>query len=357
MQTAPSPHSKVLVALSGNLMSAVVAALLRHQGFQVLGVFFQINGSNQNENAEKSARKLALSLVKVDLREQFKYWVQDHIVHQMAANRVPEPQLIGTQRLLIENLLLKAEELKCPYVATGHFARIALDPSTQTPRLLRTLEADQSYLLSGVSSAQLEKFILPIGDLSPAAAEKLAVEMGLDLKLSEGTGFSDVPEELFVKIADQSIPEGLKVPGQVRTQEGSVVGEHRGLFQYQLGQKHSLPQNRGKQEAWIVVGTDLISQSLILGPESALEAQAAVAKDAHWIRPLNGLKILKCQARIGTKPGAPLLDCFVTLFENDLLEVEFNQRVRMLLPGQSIVFYQEDEVLGGAFIEKIRKPS
>jgi tRNA-specific 2-thiouridylase len=348
-------QNKVLVALSGNLMSAVVAALLRHQGFQTVGIFFQIDDSPQKEITEKLSQKLGITLLTMDLREEWKDVVRDHIVHQILSNKIPEPELIGTSELLLKHLLERANEMKCTHVATGHFAKTALDPSTKTARLLRTLESDQSFLLSRLRAQDVSQFILPIGDLSPSAAVKLAGELGLDPSRTtelSSRGFSYIREDHFLKIATQSIPEGLRVPGQMKTQDGTVIGDHAGLFHYRLGQRHGIANLKGKFEHYVVVGTELITQTLILGPESDLEAKTADLKDVHWLRPHDGLRLLKCHARLTTRPDAPTLECIVTPFENGLAQVEFKQRLKMLLPGQSVVFYQEDEVLGGGFVHK-----
>jgi tRNA-specific 2-thiouridylase len=349
-------QNKVLVALSGNLMSAVVAALLRHQGFQTVGIFFQIDDSPQKEAAEKLAQKLGITLLSLDLRDEWNYEVRDYIVHQTLGQQVPEPELVGTSQLLLKHLLAKASEMKCTHVATGHFAKTALDPSTKTARLLRTLESDQSYLLSRIRAEDVAKFILPIGDLSPVAAIKLASELGLDASrlTAPGQGFSHVNDENFLKLATAGVPDGLRVPGQMKIQDGTVIGEHQGLFSYRLGQKHGIHNLKGKAEHYVVVGTESITQTLILGPESDLEAQGADLKEVHWLKPNDGLRLLKCQARITARPNAPTLECIVTPFENGLAQVDFKQRLKMLLPGQAVVFYQEDEVLGGGFVHKAR---
>jgi tRNA-specific 2-thiouridylase len=347
-------QNKVLVALSGNLMSAVVAALLRHQGFQTIGIFFQVDDSPRKEAAEKLAQKLGITLLTMDLREEWNYWVRDHIVHRILANRVPEPELNGTTHILLKHLLERAAEMKCTHVATGHFARTAIDTGTKTSRLLRTLESDQSFLLSRLRSEDVSKFILPIGDLSPSAAAKLAGELGLDAsRMTEaGHGFGHVAEENYVRFAQAGIPDGLKVPGQMKTQDGTVIGDHQGLFSYRLGQRAGGPNAKGKLEHFVVVGTESITQTLILGPDTELEAQGAILNGVHWLRPNDGLRLLKCHARITCRPSAPTLECMVTPFENGLAQIDFKQRLKMLLPGQSVVFYQEDEVLGGGFVHK-----
>jgi tRNA-specific 2-thiouridylase len=349
--------AKVLVALSGGLMSAVVAAILKRQGYQVHGVHFQLGGTSRKEQAERVAAKLGISLVQVGLEDEWEYWIRDHIIHQLLANRLPEPEMVATQNLLIEHLLATAKELGCPWVATGHFARVAIDPSSQSPRLLRAHEQDQSHLLSRLTAEGLGHFILPMGDLPLAAIEKLGAELGLEttqLGTSRPGGLCGVSPGEFTRLAEAFIPPSLAIPGQIKTEEGMVVGEHHGLFRYSIGKKAEIPEVKSNKEleGWVPIRVEPITQSLYIGPESALQAQTSTAEDVSWIQPVNGLKPLECLARLVTSPMAEpaFSPCLVNLYESNLIQIEFKDPQRALVQGQTVVFYREDEVLGSAFI-------
>jgi tRNA-specific 2-thiouridylase len=344
-------QTKVLVALSGGLMSGVVAALLKHQGYQVVGLHLQYSAkaASRMPALEKMTHRLGMNLINVDVRGEWEAYVRDHVVHEMALGRKPEPDRTATHQLLLSTLLAKADELKCAMVATGHLARVAVDPATNTTRLLRTLDGDQSALLYQIAPKTLGRFILPMGDLSHSAVEKLGAELGLEVEhlksaahLSE-VGVSGIAKEEYYQIAASTIPANLFPPGQIKLTDGLVVGEHAGVYRYTTGSRRGLPQLRlpplMKPEGFVVTALD---------------------PGTHWVRPVDGLKLLKCHAFLldVDAPGSAsrFVECQVTLFENDLVYVEFKKPQKIAGPGQSIVFYQEDEVIGGAILCQTRTP-
>jgi tRNA-specific 2-thiouridylase len=351
-------------------MSGVVAALLKHQGFHVVGLHLQFSEKVPaiDQRLEKMTHKLGINLINVDAQGEWEYWVRDHVVHQMASGSKPEPDRLATHRLLFSLLLEKADELKCTHVSTGHVARVALDPATNMTRLLKTYDGDQSGLLYQITPENLGRFILPMGDLSHSAVEKLGAELGLDVenlkaaeaKSSSEVGISGITKDDYLKIAASTIAPGLFPPGQVKLSDGLVIGEHGGVYRYYIGQKHGLPQLRlpapMRPEGLLVTALDQSTQTVYVGPESQLEVQEVTAEKAHWVRPIDGLKLLKCKGRLLEDGAGKLFVCQVTLFENDLVYVEFQERQRISGPGQSIVFYQEDEVIGGAVLCQTRTP-
>ena len=144
-------------------MSGVVAALLKHQGYQVIGMHLQYSekAASRIQQLEKMTHRLGINLIQIDVRGEWEAFVRDHVVHEMAMGRRPEPDRMATHKLLLSFLLSKADELKCPHVATGHLARVALDPATGTTRLLKTLEGDQSAILYQVAPEALGGLFYP----------------------------------------------------------------------------------------------------------------------------------------------------------------------------------------------------
>lgn len=340
---------KVLLGLSGNMLSSVVAALLKHQGFQVVGIHFKVSDASRSE-AERVSQKLGLSLIVEDVGEDIEHYVNDNVVHQILANRKPEPEVTGHQKILIERLCAKAKELGCSRIATGHAARVALDPSTGLTRLLRSTDglSDQSHLLFGLSSEELQQFILPIGDLGAAAVERLAIELELDpIKLrTPPPGFCAVPEEQYLAVTESRIPATMKIAGQIKTSQGSVAGDHDGLYKFYRGQNKGIPIKSDVQGDLVVVGMDHSTQTLIIGPEDLLFTPEVVLDRANWIQRMDPIKGLVCEARLGKNR---LARARVTEFQYGYLHIEFAEKQRNIIPGQSIVFYAGDEVLGGGF--------
>lgn len=342
------PTSKVLLGLSGNALSSVVAALLRHQGFQVMGLHFKVDDA-QFAEAERISKKLGITLLVEDAREAVAHYVIDHVVHQVFANRKPEPEVVGHQKILVDTLCRKAKELHCGKIATGHSARVALDPSTGLTRLLRGADrdSDQSHLLFGLQAEDLNSFILPVGDLGLSAVERLAIELELDpLKLkARPPGFCSIPEDKLIPLAEARIPAMMKSSGQIKTPDGTVLGEHDGLFKYVRGQSKGIPVAREDLGSRVVVDFNTSVQTLIVGEESLLLTREIVVGETNWIQPQHAIKGLVCEARL----GHTLAKCRLTQFELGYVHVEFNEPQKNVIPGQAIVFYAGDEVLGGGY--------
>jgi tRNA-specific 2-thiouridylase len=332
------------------MLSSVVAALLKHQGFQIIGMHFKTD-EKAHQEAERISQKLGIPLISEEAVELMNECVYDHIVHQVLANRKPEPAVMGHQKILIERLCLKARELGCGKIATGHVARVVLDPSTGLTRLLRAAEAehDQSHLLFGMSSSNLDLFILPVGDLNWSAIDRLSVELELDPdNLRKNLpGFCMIPENEFGPMAAARLPSGLKQPGQIKSTDGSVLGEHTGLYQYTFGQSTGFPQVRGQAENLVVVGINHATQTLTLGTDEMLTVKEVFARDVNWIQKTDSLKGLVCEARL--RAGV-FSKCRVTSFEHGYLHVEFEQPQKRIISGQTVCFYRGEEILGGAFV-------
>ena len=331
------------------MLSSVVAALLKHQGFQVVGLHFEVD-KNSRAEAERVSQKLGLSLVVEDVSDAMMNYVMDNVVHAVLANRKPEPEVIGHRKILIEHLCAKAKELGCSRIATGHSARVALDPSTGLTRLLRgtDLESDQSHLLFGLDADSLKQFILPIGDLGHGAVERLAIELELDpIKLkTPPPGFAVISEDQYFSLAEPRIPPTMKVSGQIKSAEGTVIGDHDGLWKFVRGQSKGLPMTREAQENRVVLNMIPGTKTLVMGPEEMLLTSEVIVGESNWIQPMDPIKGLVCQARLGR---GRLAKCRVTQFRHGYLHVEFTERQKNVIPGQSIVFYAGDEVLGGGF--------
>ncbi len=342
--------TKVLLAVSGNLRSSVVAALLKHQGFQVIGLHLKIDGASQAD-AEAVAKKIGFTLIVEDVSEIVENYVLDHVIHEALANRQPEPTFIAHQKILIESLCTKAKAMTCAKIATGHAARVALEPSTSLTRLLRATDADQdqSHLMFGLNMEQLNQFILPIGDLSGAAIERIAIELELDIhKLKSPTaGFCHLTPEKIATVLETKVPDGMKIPGQILTTEGTVLGEHQGLFRYFRGQSKGLPLNPDKANPYVVVDMDSTNQALIVGFEGKLLIKEVTAHKVNWIQKVDPIKATICEARLG--PRQVPAKCKVTRFEHQYVHIGFDEPQKNVVPGQAIVFYAGDEVIGGAF--------
>ena len=371
-------RKRILVAISGGGNSAVVAALFKSQGHEVLGVYFQLDDpkapltpafpsrcmlTKKLESAQEVCRKLDIPLHVLKLEDRFEGLVVDPFVHEVLKCRLPNPCLPCNREIRFEALFRKADELGCESVATGHHAQIFHETlttaksaaSTSLARLQRAINADkdQSYFLYGLDQPQLLRLMMPLGGFQDVMIERLAREF--QLPESAGAGQQEAcfnRPGSYISFIEARSPSSLRPGGQVKTWEGTVVGDHRGLHHYQLGQKHGLKLTLRDADQLVVTGLDLAGHSLIVGPPSMLNHSEIRASHTHWVRPVNGLKGVRCQARVRPQQKVATA-CHLTLFENGATLVQFEAPQAGIVPGQAVVFYDGEEVLGGAVIDLV----
>jgi len=379
----PEPESdgrspRALVALSGGPHSAVAAALLKIQGFDVQGVHFRLHDEPAKEIApfearcrdpgglagsERASRKLEIPLHVVEAREDFREWVVDRTLHEIVQGRAALPCLYCNEGIKFRLLGQKADQLGIPTIATGHFARIHRDVGSGRIQLLKASDPamDESYYLYGIRPALLARIELPLGGLSELMVRKLAIEMGMETEesLDELGTRARAKELCFVgsgrlpELVDRLVAASFRPGGMIRTVAGDVVGDHKGLHRHPIGQqKGILYKTRPPQGVeWRVVGHDADTHSLVVGTQADLLHRSLLAQDARWIRAPSRVRGLRCQAR--TEPSQEERDCLVSRTATDELYVEFREPHPGIAPGRAVVFYDSGEVIGGALIASV----
>ena len=354
--------SNIIVGLSGGVDSAVAALLLKQQGHEVTAVFMK-NWDEDDEadycpaeqdlaDARAIAGQLGIELNTVSFSSEYWNRVFARFLAEYEAGRTPSPDIICNREIKFGAFLDYATGLGADFIATGHYARIEKSPVV---RLLKGVDddKDQTYFLHTLDQAQLAGSLFPLGGLKKQAVREMAKNAGFPVYAKkDSTGICFIGERRFSTFLAQYLK---KNPGEIRTLDDEVIGQHEGLMFYTLGQRQGLGIG-GRQDSsadpWYVTGKDIENNILYVAQgvnHPALFSQGLKASECHWIAAAAPETALTCRARI--RHRQPLQACTLTVSAGQQCSVRFTKPQRAITPGQSVVFYQGDECLGGAVID------
>lgn len=341
------PKARVFVALSGGVDSSVAAALLKQEGFDVVGVHIvcwnECDVGEERRDALRVALKLDIPFLTFDFREEYKRLVFDYMVCEYAEGRTPNPDVMCNREIKFGAFLEKALSLGADFIATGHYARWR-----STNNGLGLLEGidkskDQSYFLWALTGRQLDRCFLPLGEYTKTQVREIARRLELptaEKKDSQGLCFVG-------KVNFSHFLRGL-LPlweGAVVTSDGTVIGRHDGVAFYTIGQRHGLGIGGGVP--YYVAEKDLVKNTLAVGkgPDDPILYKKEILVDRlNW---LSDFREGQCEVRIRYRQAK--VPALVTQ-GNERARLLFDVPQRGVAPGQSAVFYNRDKVLGGGII-------
>ncbi len=348
---------KVLVAMSGGVDSSAAAALLVQQGYDCDGAMLKLAPNEDSrccsaddaEDARQAATRLGMRFYVFNETDRFRRCVMDRFTAEYAAGRTPNPCIDCNRELKFGALLDRALTLGYDYIATGHYARVAYDAESGRYRLLRGAERrkDQSYVLYQLTQHQLAHLLLPVGDYDKPAIRDKAREAGLDnADKGDSQDICFVPDGDYVNFLQR---QGLTLtPGDFLDEAGCVLGRHRGLPCYTIGQGKGLGVAVGRHV--YVLEKDRDRNAIVLGDDAALYASSLLASHVNWISGQIPAAPVRCAAK--TRYSQVETPCTAYPLPGGGLRVVFDQPQRAITAGQAVVLYDGNEVLGGGTIEK-----
>lgn len=360
----------VVLGLSGGVDSSVSAAILKEHGLKVTALFMKnweeddtesyCAAAQDREDAQKVCDKLGIELKTINFAAEYWDRVFENFLSEYKAGRTPNPDILCNKEIKFKAFFDYAcRVLKADFIATGHYALRSFDDADGRARLLRSLDEnkDQSYFLHAIDGSVLPRVLFPVGHLHKPQVREIAESLGLaTAKKKDSTGICFIGEKRFHQFLEHYLPAK---PGDIVTTDGKVIGHHDGLMFATIGQRKGLGIGGIKNstgEAWYVVDKDLWKNELIVAQghkSGALYCKSLLAVNESFIVERPQLP-LHCTCKVRYR--APDVPCTISE-ENGALKVVFDTPVLAAAPGQSAVFYQGQECLGGAVIDKVLEKS
>ena len=339
-----------LIAMSGGVDSAVAAYLTQQAGFSCVGATMHLHGEFTGvEDARQVAGRLGMPFHVLDFQKEFCSLVMDDFVTCYEQGLTPNPCVVCNRKLKFGLLLTAAEALGCSCTVTGHYARIRQENGRYVLCKAADEAKDQSYFLYALTQAQLSKIRFPLGELTKEQAREIAMQQGfVNAKKRDSQDVCFIPDGDYYAFLQRHT--GKTYPqGDFLDCNGKVVGRHNGAAAYTLGQRKGLGLAMGAPV--YVCGKDMAANTVTVGPNEALFHKALRAND-WFFHPFDTLAeplrvMAKARSRMTEQPATVYPE------ENGFARVEFDQPQRAITPGQAVVLYDGDRVIGGGTITEV----
>lgn len=352
----------IMVGVSGGVDSSVAALLLSRDQANVSGMFMKnweeedaegiCPATQDAEDAQSVCTRLGIPFHARNFAAEYWDGVFEHFLEEYKSGRTPNPDVLCNREIKFKTFIEHAQDLGASKIATGHYARV--DQHSGRYRLLRGRDdnKDQSYFLHAIGQEALARTLFPIGELPKSEVRRIAAEAGfVTAGKKDSTGICFIGERRFRTFLSRYL---AAQDGDIETPRGQRVGTHSGVCFYTIGQREGLGiggRRDAGPEPWFVVGKDVARNVLIAaqGTENPLLFSTRLrAHDATWVAGFEPEWPLHCTAK--TRYRQPDQTCRVLRVSETELEVQFDQPQRAVTPGQSVVFYRNEECLGGAVI-------
>jgi tRNA-specific 2-thiouridylase len=345
--------------MSGGVDSSVTAALLKRQGYDVVGITLQLYPDTVQKkkgaccagqdiyDAKRVAEAIGIPHYVLDYESRFRKHVIEDFVDAYARGETPIPCVRCNEKVKFADLMDTARELGAEALATGHYVRRVEGVNGAELHAAQDASRDQSYFLFATTQAQLDYLRFPLGDMEKSAVRALAAE--LDLVTAAKPDSQDicfVPEGRYTNIVEKLRPDAAR-PGEIVDQVGAVLGRHDGIFNFTVGQRKGLGLS-GNDEPLFVLKLDAVRARVVVGPRSALASRVIALHNINWLADADAP--FDCAVKV--RSMRPPVAARVTPLPGNTARVELASAEDAVAPGQACVFYQEGRVLGGGWIKQ-----
>lgn len=357
---------RIIVAMSGGVDSSVAAAILKEEGYQVIGVTMQIWPSDKQaydvdrfggccglgaiEDAKRVAYKLGIPHYVMNFRDIFAQKVIADFCQEYSLGRTPNPCIKCNQYIKFGALLERAGELGANFVATGHHARIGKNGASGRYLLEKGIDRrkDQSYVLYTLTQRQLKHTLLPIGNFTKDRVREIARELELPVAAKpESQEICFIPDGDYPKFLKEYVSQTIR-PGPILDRQGNTLGEHQGILFYTIGQRKGL--GISAEEPLYVTAIVSERDAIVVGSKEEVYGTELIASDLNWI------SLAKLEQPITTKAKIRYLhkeaEAVIAPVYEDKVYIKFKEPQMAITPGQAIVFYDGNTVIGGGTIEQ-----
>jgi tRNA-specific 2-thiouridylase len=352
-------RTRIVAAMSGGVDSSVTAALLKRQGYDVVGVTLQLYPGEAARkkgaccagqdiyDARRVAEALGIPHYVLDYESRFRKNVIADFADSYARGETPIPCVRCNEKVKFVDLMEMARELSAEALATGHYVRRVEGPKGAELHAAADLSRDQSYFLFATTRAQLDYLRFPLGDMEKSAVRAAAAALGLvNAAKPDSQDICFVPEGRYGDIVKKLRPDAAR-PGEIVDRSGKVLGRHDGIIHFTVGQRKGLGLG-GNDDRLFVLSLDAARARVVVGPRAALSASAILLREVNWL--VDTEESFDCAVKV--RSMRPPVAARVTPLPDGAARVEFLAPEDAVAPGQACVFYRDGRVLGGGWIAR-----
>lgn len=356
--------NKVVVGMSGGVDSSVAAYLLKKQGYDVIGVTMQIWQDEDDElvqesggccglsavdDARRVAQKLDIPYYVMNFKKEFKENVINYFIDEYLKGRTPNPCIACNRYVKWESLLKRSMDIGADFIATGHYANIVKLPNGRyTLKTSKTLDKDQTYALYNLTQEQLKRTLMPVGEYTKDEIREIAKEINIRIaNKPDSQEICFIPDHNHAKFIEEETGKIFK-RGNFVSVDGEILGEHKGIANYTIGQRKGLGLALGHPIFVTEIRVD--ANEVVIGESEDVFSTSLIANDINYMS-IDGIKdgeIIRALGKIRYSHKGEM--CSIKKIDKDIIRVDFDNKVRAITPGQAVVFYNDDYVLGGASI-------